>query len=1164
MRTDRRMILVLTLLACMFFITIGATAGFTEEEKSLDERIAEINKRIEEAGQHWVAGKTWAASLPPEERKKLLGYLPVPDEIRDRLPVYAPAHTLALPTSFDWRNYDGVTDARNQGGCGSCWAFAATAQLEAHARIFDDRILDLSEQAVMACNPYGHGCGGGWLISAYQVFYDYGGVKESCMPYQAQDGIPCTQTSCEPQAKISDAVSVPNIVDQIKQAVYEIGPVACGMFAHDDLYSYTSGCYDQVHTDTPNHAVIIVGWSDMACGGEGAWIIKNSWGESWGTNGFGYIKYGVCSIGRDAYQIDYIPSIVYVRVTHPNGGDTLAVGSEYDITWTTSREVPDSISVLLSLNSGENFDSTIVTGLEGTSTSYQWIVPELPVRTARVKVVAYFEGEVGGVDESDGDFTIQGPPYRFVSPTGGNVFPYSLPRWAAQNMQDAIDASFPGDTIMVEGATYSSPVTVETAVHLYGGWDSEFEIHDPANYVTTLQSAGAIVSFMNISSGVCGIEGFTLTGGTGREMFLPDYGVYGGGVFAYNSSPLVKNNIFYDCGSATPTLFSAGGAVAVCNGTLYLENNTIIDCRAQSGGGIYLYQATADIRNNRISGSLPFAGYTGNKFGGGLYLRHSTVTMESNVIRNNTGYSKGGGIYAFFSPLTMSSDTISANAVATQGGGIFCDRGALQLSQGVVRENTSSSTAGGIYFAHGSLEIENSIIALNQANFLGGGIYADSTWGGIVNNTVDRNISGISGGNILLSAMEPIDIRNNQITFGRKNGIQAFNPANITMQYNNTFGNFPSDVLVLVPDSTNTSRNPHYADTTAFDYHLALHSGGIDTGDPLLGADPDGSRTDQGAFGGANSLFASPDYISGLTATALNDSTIKLSWTEPAGGDVDYYAVYGSSGDGFLPDESNFLGTVEAAIDSFLQVPVYGCLRYRVNALNLSGYAGGYSNQAEACTTGEDIADPQVTVSYPNGGELFDLEDTMTVQWIATDNVGVDSVSIWLSQDGGTEYSLLGHGEPNDSSFQWIVTSINSDSCLVKITAFDPSLNQGEDISDNFFTLRDLSGTGEEEEEEKEDVPQYITALRQNYPNPFNGVTNITYSLANRQQVDLRIYDTAGRLVRILESKSLAAGEYTTVWNGRDNAGREVTSGVYFCRIKAGKYRQTRKVVYLR
>ncbi len=1148
----------------IILVLFGSIPAMAEKEKSEDERIAEIRKEIEEKGWEWTAGKTSVSGLSKAERMKLCGYIPPSPEMLARIPVAQPAAPIDLPTSFDWRNYGGVTAVKNQGGCGSCWAFAATGQLESHARIYDERILDLSEQAVMSCNTYGAGCNGGWMFAAYEVFMDYGAVSELCMPYEAGDGIPCIQDQCEPQAKISGYTYIAKNVDLIKQAVYENGPVATAFFAHDNLSAYTGGCYGANYSDPPNHAVLIVGWNDNLCSGEGAWIIKNSWGEGWGEDGYGYIKYGVCSIGTNASQISYIPSIVFVKVDTPNGGDTLEVDSEYDITWTISREVPDSLSVLLSLDSGAHYDSTIVTGLPGTATSYTWTVPELPIRTGRIRVVAYYEGKVGGIDESDTDFAIRGLPYLYVSPTGNNIYPYTLPRWAARSIQTALDASFPGDSIMVEGATYNSPVIVETPVLLYGGWNPGFTERDPETWVATIQSAGSPVSFMNLPPGFYGIEGFTITGGTGRNAALPVNGNYGGGVFSYNASPVIRNNIFNACGYISPTAFSGGGAIACYNGSVTVENNIISNCLAQSGGGIYLYQAEATIRNNRISGSLPHSGFNGTKNGGGIYALHSTAVIENNLIENNTMYNNGGGIYARLSTAIISSDTISTNACLTYGGGICCERTPIQITDCIIKGNSSSNQGGGIFHKWSSIDMQNTVIALNRASIIGGGMYADSIWGTISNNTVDRNTGVYGGGNFFLGNVQPLEIKNNMITYGETYGFQALNMVNITMQYNNLYGNTPADIFMVTVDSTNLNGDPHYADTASFDYHLALNSAGIDAGEPAISPDPDGSRNDIGAFGGPGADFSAPDFVPGLIASMVDDTTIKLAWTSPASGDLDYYAVYGNSNDGFTPEEAYLISTVPAGTDTFMHTPVSGCMRYRVNAVNTAGYAGGYSVQSGACTSGLDINPPEVTVIYPNGGEFFDVGDTIDVQWIAVDDTAVDSVSIWLSENGGTDFALLARSEPNDSIFEWIVPSVNSDSCLIKITAYDPALNEGSDTSDDLFTLHDPTGVGEDEEQEESETPRYATALAQNYPNPFNGVTHISYTLASSCEVSLNIYDLSGRLIAVLDAGQRGAGKHDTVWNGKDRAGRAVTSGVYFCRIKAGKISQSRKIVYLR
>jgi len=1146
----------------LFIVSLFFSASYAE--KSEEEKIAEINKMIEEKGYHWTAGKTSVSGLSAEEKKKLRGFIPPPEELLQTIPMFIPPMVTApMDVSdpyFDWRGQGGTTPAKSQGGCGSCWAFAAVGQLEGHLRIYDGRIEDLSEQQAIECNTYGSDCDGGWVGAAYEVFEIPGAVHETCMPYQARDDLPCIQSQCQVIGRIATYEYVPNSINSIKEAL-QTGPVATSMAAVDNFNNYTGGCYDFDTSEPINHAVLIVGWDDFACDGQGAWICKNSWGTGWGIDGFFYIRYGACFIGNYSYQITYIPSIIYVRLNSPNGGEIIDVDSEHNITWTTQREVPDSLSIFLSIDSGASYDDTVATGLVGVN-SYNWSVPELPVTTARIKVVAYHGGDVGGYDMSDEDFTIKGKPRRYVSPTGGDSFPYSIPAWAAHSIQDALDAASPGDSIMVASATYSENVSVEKPVYLMGGWESTFSVRDPEIHETTINRSGSVVSFMNIDAGFCGIEGFTISGGTGRSASIPENAVYGGGIFSYLSSPLIKGNKITDCGIAQVLNFSGGGGICCYGGTVMIEDNEITECRAQSGGGIYLYQSTADIRNNLISGSSPNLEYNGLRVGGGVYGLYSTVNLEGNVIEDNDEYKKGGGVYVRFSPTTIDGDSISANDSPDSGGGIYAIGSSLAVAQAVIKDNTAAFSGGGIYHKAENLNITNTAIALNTAGWISGGIYADSSWGGIVNNTIDRNEAGIGGGNVFLVNPPSMDFKNNLLTYGQGNGFQASSLDNVTFQYNNCFGNAPTDIAGVTPDSTNINRNPYYADTTAMDYHLLVHSGGIDTGDPSGSTDPDGSRADQGIFGGPLAVMSAPEYVKNLIALAVDDTTIQLQWDELPS--VNYYAIYGDTVNGFIPDETVFLGTVSAGGNSYSHHPVGGCWYYRVSGVNASEYGGGYSNQASACTAGMDLLSPIVTVVYPNGGEIIETGDTLDIQWIATDNINVDSVSIYYSENGGTDYTIITSGELNDSLYRWEAPSMLSDSCLVRVVAYDPSLHTGEDTSDSLFSIKDYTGVGDSEDEEEEPIPHYTNRLEQNYPNPFNGTTMIAYSVAANCYVEIKIYNTAGRLVNVLLQKHRAPGRYETVWTGKDEAGRPVTSGVYFCRIKAGKFSQTRKIIYLR
>jgi len=194
-------------------------------------------------------------------------------------------------------------------------------------KIYGEVEMDLSEQQVVSCKAYGWGCNGATSTLAYQLFGDVGSVTETCMPYHANDTDPCIQHQCEKWAKIGGTSAVANNVDAIKYALLT-GPVKTSMAVDPEgpFYGYTGGCYDVPYPGETNHAVLIVGWDDTMCDGDGAWICKNSWGSGWGEEGFFYIKYGLCQIGWNTVQIDYIfdRPLVWLkdyRVNDEAGGD---------------------------------------------------------------------------------------------------------------------------------------------------------------------------------------------------------------------------------------------------------------------------------------------------------------------------------------------------------------------------------------------------------------------------------------------------------------------------------------------------------------------------------------------------------------------------------------------------------------------------------------------------------------------------------------------------------------------------------------------------------------------------------------------------------------------------------------------------------------------------
>jgi C1A family cysteine protease len=298
---------------CLMVLSLvpAGIAADRQQDEAERVRIERTRAYIEEKGYTWRAGPTSVSNLTDEEFQRLLG-LRVPPDFEKRLDMAGRAGRLVrapagmyFPVGFDWRDEGGVTPVKNQGSCGSCWAFCAAAAFESQVLIYSGQNMNISEQAVLSCNTEGDDCGGGWMETAYDLWIDYGAVEEKCMPYHEVDTDPCIQESCGVAAVLDSFYYVGDTVDDIKTALLN-GPVAAAMAVCGGFGSYTGGCYEDICTEI-NHGITIVGWDDSMCDGDGAWIVKNSWGPDFGVDGYIYMKYGTCYVGYGASVLDYTP-----------------------------------------------------------------------------------------------------------------------------------------------------------------------------------------------------------------------------------------------------------------------------------------------------------------------------------------------------------------------------------------------------------------------------------------------------------------------------------------------------------------------------------------------------------------------------------------------------------------------------------------------------------------------------------------------------------------------------------------------------------------------------------------------------------------------------------------------------------------------------------------
>lgn len=200
---------------------------------------------------------------------------------------------------------------------------------------------------------------------------------------------------------------------------------------------------------------------------------------------------------------------------------------------------------------------------------------------------------------------------------------------------------------------------------------------------------------------------------------------------------------------------------------------------------------------------------------------------------------------------------------------------------------------------------------------------------------------------------------------------------------------------------------------------------------------------------------------------------------------------------------------------------------------------------------------PRVMVYTPAPNDTLVAGSNADITWVALDSNGIASVMIEVTTDGTTSYDTLATGEPNDSSFTWVVPPTYSDQCQVRITALDGLSNESTASSPGYFHIVP-GATGIVP---RGTPPRLSLAL---YPNPFNPTLTLTYSVPASGPVEVAIFDVQGRRVATLVNEAVPAGEHSITWNGRDAKGAHAASGIYFVRLLHRGRTQVRKTVLLK
>lgn len=291
-------------------------------------------KRAQElqSNEHGTAeyGVTMFSDLSPEEFKSK--YLGLRRDLHsdNQIPMpMAKIPDVELPKEFDWRHYNAVTPVKNQGACGSCWAFSVTGNVEGQYAIKHKQLLSLSEQELVDCDKLDDGCGGGLPDNAYRALEDIGGLElESDYPYDGRNE-KCHFDKTMARVKVVSGVNITTNETQMQQWLVQNGPISIGINANA-MQFYIGGVSHPFkflcNPKNLDHGVLIVGYGIKSefniffivicvlmiwfCFADYPmfhrtlpyWTIKNSWGPHWGEQGY-YRVYrgdGTCGVNQMA------------------------------------------------------------------------------------------------------------------------------------------------------------------------------------------------------------------------------------------------------------------------------------------------------------------------------------------------------------------------------------------------------------------------------------------------------------------------------------------------------------------------------------------------------------------------------------------------------------------------------------------------------------------------------------------------------------------------------------------------------------------------------------------------------------------------------------------------------------------------------------------------